>query len=199
MRIVVALAVLVLTTSIAAAQAPGQTLSFDREAPPSAAEPQTVTVNYRGQVMLADGLSLGLLVFSGGAHNDKMAGWGIAGYFLGAPLVHAAHGRGTQALQSLGLRAGLPLLGGMLGYQIGPNDTTCIEGVRADGSYGGGGGCGDHGSIIGMVVGGLAGGFTAMVVDAKYLTKYEKRVTPSWTASIKTSHGGAIVGVSGTF
>jgi hypothetical protein len=201
MRTAVVVAVLVLLTSIAAAQAPGQTMSFDREEPPSATPAmQTVTVNYRNEILLADGLSLGLMLASGPSGNEELAGWGVAGYFLGAPIVHVAHGRGVAALQSFGLRAGLPLLGGMIGYRIGPNDIACTEG-RGDPQYGDGGACsGDQGSITGLALGALAGGITAIVVDSRYLTKYEKQVpAPSWSASLRPTHGGASVGIAGTF
>ena len=201
MRIAVAAAVLVAMTSIAAAQAPGETMSFDPENPPGAVErdPKTITVNYRRDIMLADGLSLGLILAAPAADNEELAGWGVAGYFLAAPIVHVAHGRGVQAVQSFGLRAGLPLLGGLAGYRLGPNDMVCDLG-RPDPQYGdGGGGC-PEGSISGMLVGALAGGVTAVVLDWKYLTKYQKTVpAPSWSASIRPTHGGASVGVSGTF
>jgi len=199
MRIAVVAAVLVALTSIASAQAPGQTMSFDIENPPSAAEPRTVTVNYRRDIMLADGLWLGALIVSAQSENEDLAGWSMTGYFLAAPLVHVAHGRGTQALQSLGLRAGLPLVGALVGYRLGPHDTACIEGARAEGDFGGGG-CGDQGSLSGMILGGLAGGITAVALDWKYLTKYQKTIAaPSWSASIKPTRGGATFGMSGTF
>jgi hypothetical protein len=200
MRIAVVAAVLFVLTGISAAQAPGQTMSFDPENPPGAVEVQTVRVNYRNDILLADGLWVGTLLVSAATENEELAGWSVAGYFLAAPIVHVAHGRGKQAVQSLALRAGLPLVAGMVGYRLGPNDTACIEAAHTDGSWSGdGGGCGE-GSLSGMAFGVLAGGVTAMVLDAKYLTKYEKTVAgPTWSASIKPVRGGASVGVSGTF
>lgn len=202
MRVLLAAAVLVLLTSVAAAQAPGETMSFDPESPPSAQEPQTVTVNYRGQVLLADGLSLGMMILGPVGDNEELAGWGVAGYFLGGPIVHVAHGRGVAALQSFGLRAGLPLFGALLGYRLGPHDTACVYAASdrpVDGGFGEGG-CGDEGSIVGMMVGAVSGGVTAIVLDAKYLTTYKKQVAaPSWSASIKPTHGGVSIGVAGAF
>ena len=204
MRIALVAAVLAAMTSVAAAQAPGQTMSWDHEMPPSVVEPEVVTVNYRRDVVLADGLAIGAIFLGALGDNEEAAAWGVTGYFLAAPIVHVAHGRGVQALQSLGIRAGLPLLGGMLGYRLGPNDTACVYDAgpspEYDGDYHHHGGCGDQGSITGMLLGGVAGGITAMIVDAKYLTKYQKRVSPrSWSASIKPTRGGASFGVSGTF
>lgn len=203
MRIAVIAAVLAALTGIAAAQAPGETMTWDPETPPGAVQrdPQTVTVNYRGDVMLADGLSLALVLAAPVADNEELAGWGVAGYFLAAPIVHVAHGRGVQALQSLGLRAGLPLLGGMIGYRLGPDDTACTYGASPNPDFNPDRGtCPDNGSISGMLVGGLAGGITAIVLDWKFLTKYQKTIAaPAWTASIKPTRGGATFGMSGTF
>lgn len=201
MRIAVIAAVLVVLTSVAAAQAPGETMSWaPEETPPSSQAPQVVKASYRGQVLLADGLSLGMIILGPVGGNDELTGLGFAGYFVGAPIVHIAHGRGGAALQSLGLRMGLPILGGMIGYRLGPNDVVCNEG-RGDPQYGDGGACGgDHGSITGLLVGALAGAVTASVVDATYLTTYEKRVArPSWSASLRPMHGGASVGIAGSF
>ncbi|HTL35488.1 MAG TPA: hypothetical protein VL326_20310 [Kofleriaceae bacterium] len=202
MRIAVAAAVLVVLTSVAAAQAPGQTMSFDPTNPPSAQEPQTITVSYRRDVMMADGLALALVFAAPVSESEELAGWGVTTYFLGAPLVHVAHGRGVAALQSLGLRAGLPLAGALIGYRLGPDDMVCDYGASPNnGDFNPDRGtCPDGGSIIGMVLGGVAGGITAVALDWKYLTKYEKQVPwPSWSASIKPTHGGATVGVSGAF
>lgn len=200
MRLAVAAVLLVLSTSIAAAQAPGQTMSWEPEvAPPSATQPQTTTVNYRNDVLLADGLSLGLVLLAAPTHSPQLAGLGVSGYFLAAPIVHIAHGRGTAALESFGLRATLPLAGAYLGFKLGPQDIACADAAPTDGGLRGGG-CEDQGSIVGMLLGGLAGGVTAMVLDTKYLAKYEKHVAaPTWSASIAPSRGGATVGVAGTF
>ena len=201
MRLAVAALFLVLSTSIAAAQAPGQTMSWEPDPlPPSATQPQAIAVNYRNDVLLADGLSLGLVLLSAPTHSPQLAGLGVSGFFLGAPIVHIAHGRGTAALESFGLRATLPLVGAWIGYRVGPQDIACADAAPGPGEGGLGGGCTDQGSIVGMLLGGLAGGVSAIVIDAHYLTKYERRVAaPTWSASIAPSHGGATVGLAGTF
>jgi hypothetical protein len=203
MRIAVVAAVLLVLTSIAAAQAPGETMTWDPEDPPGAVQrdPQTIRVNYRNDILLADGLWVGTLLVSAATENEELAGWSVAGYFLAAPIVHVAHGRGVQALQSFGLRAGLPLLGGMIGYRMGPDDTACTYGAsNPEYDSPDRGTCPDNGSISGMAFGMLAGSVTAMIVDAKFLTKYTKVVpASSWSASIKPTRGGATFGVSGAF
>jgi hypothetical protein len=200
MRLCLAAAFLVLTTSLASAQAPGQTMSWQPDpAPPSATAPQTITVSYRSHVLVADGLSLAAVIAGNSSDNPGLAAWGVTGYFLAAPIVHLAHGRGIAALESFGLRAGLPFAGAYLGYHLGPRDTGCVADAAADSYPPSGSSCND-GSIIGLLLGGVAGGVGAMVLDAKYLAKYDKRVAaPTWSASINPAHGGVSVGVSGSF
>ncbi|HUS29101.1 MAG TPA: hypothetical protein VMZ53_11340 [Kofleriaceae bacterium] len=201
MRTVVVAAVLTALTSVAAAQAPGETMSWPvEEAAPSTTtpEPQTVTVSYRRDILIADGLAVGAIFLGPLGDNEELTGWGMVGYMFAAPVVHIAHGRGVTALQSLGLRAGLPLLGAYVGYNVGPDDAICVESVSGyDGPSHSS--CGGDGSLVGMILGGMAGGVTAMVLDAKYLAKYEKRTAPTWSASIKPARGGLSLGVSGTF
>jgi hypothetical protein len=73
MRIAVALAVLVISTSIAAAQAPGETMSWEPDpVPPSAVAPQSLSVSYRSDILLADGLSLGLVLLGPVAHHAEI-------------------------------------------------------------------------------------------------------------------------------
>jgi hypothetical protein len=200
MRFAFATVLLVATTSIASAQAPGQTMSWEPEAaPPSAAVPQTITVSYRGQVLLSDGLSLGLVFAGAYSDNPLLSVTGMTGYLVAAPIVHIAHGRGTAALGSFGLRAGLPMIGSMLGNRIGPRDTGCAANTPDGGFQQDDSRCND-GSRSGLLVGALVGVAAAIVVDTKYLAKYERHVAvPSWTASINPIHGGVNVGVSGSF
>lgn len=89
-----------------------------------------------------------------------VAGVGIAGYLLGGPIVHASHDRWGIAAASLGLRLGLPLVGGMAGSKL--------ENCHVSSSYDEGM-CGLAGLILGMGVGML----TAIVIDAAVLS-YER-------------------------
>jgi hypothetical protein len=202
MRIAVLVAALVASTSIAAAQAPGQTMSWDPEVPPPAAAPVRVeptTVSYRGQIITADVASFGLMLVGPLVDDNEpdLSGIGFAGYFLAAPLVHAAHGRGGAAVKSLGLRIGLPFLGGLVGYRLGPDDMACVQ-AGTDGRAPHGG-CGDHGSLIGLLLGAAAGAGTAMYVDAKYLSHYETTRVVTWSAGIAPTRGGAALSFSGSF
>ncbi len=206
MRIAAIAVALLAMTSIAAAQAPGQTMSWDPGYPPAYAPlPQpapleTVTVSYKSHIITADLVSLGLMVLGPvvDERDASLSGLGLSGYFLAAPIVHLAHGRGGAAVKSLGLRVALPVLGGWAGYRIGPDDTSCVQAVDEYG-HGGHGGCDDHGSIIGLVLGGLFGVGTAMYVDAKYLAKYETTRPAMWSAGITPTRGGASLSFSGSF
>ena len=210
MRFVAVLAVL-MSSSIAAAQAPGQTMSWDPSVPPTViptlvpAGPPT-QVSYRKDILLADGISLGLMLLGPALAGDEMgdggaqlAGIGLSGYFLAAPIVHLAHGRGGSAVKSFAMRSTFPLLGAYLGYQIGPSDTACVQ-YESDPEYSHGHshGCGG-GSIAGLVLGGLAGAGAAMYIDAAYLAKYEKPAPLMWSASVRRTHGGYSVGISRQF
>lgn len=193
-----AVAAIVLTSFVAAAQAPGQTLSFDVEGPP---EPmtQTVKVSYRDHVLLADGLSVATMTLGTAATRDEnLFGLGFSGYVLGAPIVHLAHGRGGAAAKSFALRVGLPLAGGFLGFKLGPNDVVCAGSSVETDYVGHGKGC-EGGSFTGLLVGMLGGAAAAVYVDARYLATYEKSAAPTWSAGITRTNGGAMVGIGRAF
>lgn len=205
MRILPVLAIL-MTSSIAAAQAPGQTLEYvpaETHDEPIAA--QTETVSYRKQVLLADGLSVAAIALGPVLARDsdgggRLALLGVAGYMLGAPLVHLAHGRGGAAFKSLGLRTALPMLGALAGFKVGPNDLVCAQTAQSYEGGHGGGSC-PGGSITGALGGLLIGSIAAAAIDAKYLARYETtRTAPTWSASVHHVRGGGMtVGVSGGF
>jgi hypothetical protein len=200
MRIAVVAATLLLTTSIATAQAPGETVTWDPEAPPStvAVQAPPMTVSYRGQILAADAASIGLSVLGPLVTRDEsLSGIGFAGFFVAAPIVHLAHGRGMAAAKSLGLRVALPFVGAMAGYRFGPDDLTCHSSPGIDGKPGGS--CDDHGSLVGLLVGAAAGGISAMVIDVKYLARYQTTRPQTWSAGIQPTRGGMALSVAGSF
>jgi hypothetical protein len=111
---------------------------------------------YGGETLLADGLSVGLIVL-GEASRSSAAIVGLAGYVLGGPIVHAAHGRVGIAFADLALRLGAPLLMGVVGGMIdlatsGPcREDLCLPG------------------LAGAAIGVLAGHVTAVTLDAAAL------------------------------
>lgn len=126
---------------------------------------------YGGDVLLADGVALGLLVIGGslqsGGHDTIGSSLMIAGlgtYVLGGPAVHLAHDRPGAALGSLALRAGLPVASAYVGASL----ERCTPGEWF---------CG----LGGAVLGGLAGMAGAVVLDTAvlaYAPRAEVRVSP---------------------
>lgn len=108
---------------------------------------------YGLQTLTVDALSIGVL-----AVGDSKAGTyiGLGGYFLGGPLVHAAHGHVGKACGSLGLRAGAPIVGAIVGYAA----ERCGD-QSEDEDYV----CGTNGAAVGVLIGAAA----AIVVDAAVL------------------------------
>lgn len=203
MRILPVAAIL-LSSSLAAAQAPGQTLEYVPDDEPITAPALALeTVSYRKQVLLADGLSVAAIalgpVLARDGSGGKLAMLGVAGYVFGAPLVHLAHGRGGAAFKSLGLRTALPMLGAIAGFKLGPNDLMCGQSESSETGHGGGGCPG--GSISGAIGGLLIGSIAAAAIDSKYLARYETmRTAPTWSAGVQHVRGGGMtVGVSGGF
>jgi hypothetical protein len=65
---------------------------------------------------MADGTSLiALPLVSAFTSSVEFGVAALGGYFLAPPIIHGAHGRWGIAAGSLGLRVGLPVLGGLLG------------------------------------------------------------------------------------
>jgi hypothetical protein len=65
--------------------------------------------------LLVDGASIGLFIAGAAGDASPLVGLGAAGYFLGSPIVHFAHGRPGAAVGSLGLHLGLPVIGAGIG------------------------------------------------------------------------------------
>lgn len=86
--------------------------------PPSPAVPADASEDpgagaYTGWLVLADAAALGLTFGGLAAESSPLALAGAAALFLGAPAVHVAHRQPGRAVGSLGLRLGVPVLGGM--------------------------------------------------------------------------------------
>lgn len=130
-----------------------------------------------------------LLSLDGGGGSD--AGAGTAGavalgtYLLGGPIVHVVHDRWGKAFGALGLLAGLPATGALIGY--GASDGCSGDSCREDAA----------------VWGGIAGGLAAPIVDGLALGWASKGDTGVAAAPVlpfaMPQRGGAIVGVGGVF
>ena len=62
---------------------------------------------------MSDAMSVALIAQGGSSNSSALAYVGVAGYVAGSPVIHAAHGSITKPFVSLGLRLGLPALGGL--------------------------------------------------------------------------------------
>ena len=156
---------------------------------------------YGWQTLITDGASLAMLM-GAASSNDSAGTWlALSGltYSLGGPTVHWAHGNVGKGAASLGLRLGLPVGLGLLGYATG----SALSGGKG---YGG--------AVFGAL--GFVLGFpAAMAIDSAALaredveedepdTQGKVQTTPRVAAfqvhpDVQTSHTGAQVGVRGTF
>jgi hypothetical protein len=158
---------------------------------------------YGWQTLLADGASIGLIigggVATGSGSNSSIGSMlstvGSLGYLIGGPIVHLANGRPLPALGSLGLRAGLPVGGGLVGILVGL--------AACDRSSGG-----DFGSGLCVValgaLGFVGGAIAAIAADAAWLAR--KPVEPPkpqqgmrWLPDLSLSPTGGSAGVRGSF
>lgn len=151
-RLAVLVAACVLAASSTALAAPPGMV------PVESPTPATRTQHYGYQIFLAD---LGWFAAAGLlAKSDASGGGGdlvVLGYYGAGPAIHLAHGNQSGAAKSLAARALLPLAGGVIGLTLGSQGTT----ADSDSALGG------------MVIGALAGGVTAMVLDWTVIGKKE--------------------------
>jgi hypothetical protein len=199
MRFVIAASVL-LSTTIASAQAPGTVAIAPLDAEPvpglDVVPLPSETVSYRAQVHLADGASVLAVIGGGMSGNGEIAAMGFAGYFVGAPLVHLANGQPARAAKSLGLRVALPMLGALAGFKLMGEDTASDSAHSCTGDPASA--CvGMGGSLVGLMLGGMLGAVTASYIDGKYLASYER--PRAWSPNIAPMRGGVSLGLSGSF
>lgn len=167
------------------------------DAPP-AEEPSDVSptrYDYRFQVIGTDITTIALsfivdrIASDGGSRPGTLATFTIASYFFVAPMIHGVHRQGKRALASFGLRAGLPLLLGVIGEHVDgtPKCSICQDTLRSDGK------------LIGLT----AGALIAMAVDGVLLARpIYRRIEPpraAWAPALTGVRGGATAGVLGTF
>jgi hypothetical protein len=167
------------------------------EPPPAEAQQSSTpprTTWYGWQTLASDGAALTLIVGGGVlASQVEQGGYVVAMgglvYLVGAPVVHFTHERAGAGLGSLGMRAGLPLLGAA----IGASAEDCSGEFL----------CGLAGAFIGFFVGSSA----AIAIDASLLAYEEEqsfdadyaRRSSTWTLvpNVTTTHAGA--SLVGTF
>jgi hypothetical protein len=148
-------------------QAPPSGVPAARETLPPA-EPRRESRWYGWQTLIADGGWLTMALVSRATHSEELLLASIGGYALGAPAVHAAHGRVQVGFGSLAIRLLMPLVTGAVGYSLDPpkacadNESVCND---------------DDGSGLGL---GLVLGITAAIAfDAAVLAREDVPVKSS--------------------
>jgi hypothetical protein len=115
---------------------------------------------YGWQTLAVDGTSLALAIGGGVSRQDLVTGFGVAGLFVGAPIVHFAHGRVGAGFASAGLRVGLPIVAALIGF-------------AAEDCHGG-----DFCGLGGLAIGVLVGGASAIALDAAVLAREDVKRDP---------------------
>ncbi|HTR53267.1 MAG TPA: hypothetical protein VMJ10_21375 [Kofleriaceae bacterium] len=179
MRFVVAFAVAITLPSVASADPPGATPDATQASPPGLTPAEPTHRSYGLQVLAVDALSLGLMVGGGGGVMSEV---GALGYAFGGAAIHLGHDRNGQALGSVLLHVGLPVLGGYIGYRMNyPNDD-------------------DEGPIISTFLGIAVGVAAATTIDATILAHDEDPAPPRWSPTFaRTPRGGMTFGLARTF
>jgi hypothetical protein len=123
---------------------------------------------YGWQTLTADGASLAVTLGGIGMNASPVAVVGVGGLYLAAPAVHLAHGRVGVAFGSLGLRMGLPVLGGVIGFAAAAPCSSAESKQFL--------GCAFHGWGE-AAVGGLLGLGAAVVLDAALLAHGTREIS----------------------
>ncbi|HVH47346.1 MAG TPA: hypothetical protein VM925_33655 [Labilithrix sp.] len=177
---------------------PNTTLPSASEEGPSHGTPHSLHYDggwYGWQTLIVDGVSAGATIVPVSASQFELAAVGLAGYVLGGPIVHAAHGRWATAGIALALRVALPTLAGGIAYQVAATIDPCRkteEGVGCDGA----------GLGLAAVVGffGLLGAAGATAIDSAVLAHDDRPPsTNTVTLGVRPTRGGVVAGLGGTF
>jgi hypothetical protein len=161
-------------------------------APPLRTAPREATREsetrwYGWQTLIADGGALGFAVAAGSVNqraNSPSTGLAYASlgiYLLGGPVIHLGHQSPGRAAASLGMRAGMPVLFGL----IGAGAEHCS----------GGDWCG----LSGAAIGGSLGIIAAISLDAALLAREPVESHPTALSNLRISVGSDRIFASGTF
>jgi hypothetical protein len=123
---------------------------------PIAPAPAAATRWYGWQPLVADANAVLLVLAASSTKSGALGLSGLGTYLLAPPIIHLAHGRPGAAAGSFTLRVILPFTGGLLGGALA---TGCSSGPYC--------------KLNGVVLGGLAGLVSAIVIDAAAIS-YEE-------------------------
>lgn len=166
---------------------------------PEVVVPAAREASYAGEVLVADGISAGVMlasIFLPSTGGVVTLG-GLGGYVFASPIVHLAHGSPWRALGSLGLRtvlpAGLGVGGAYAGFAL---STARCSGLQCLGGIVVGALLGVTGLVFGMA--------SASAVDAGFLARERvpvKALPVNVSPYVTPTAAGTDVGLqaSGTF
>lgn len=157
-------------------------------APAAPPPPKMVKDTYGGHVALADGVAVGLILLGAQTEAEPLIAAGVAGYFLGGPIVHSAHGRGKTSAASLGLRVLGPLASGAVGAGV----FQIAYGRPSEGQD-------DYAAPLGFAVGAAVGLVVSPILDATVLARTEWFNDLPLVPQVSLSPKGGSVGLTGTF
>lgn len=156
--------------------------------PPNGVEAVTERQWYGAQTLIADGVSLGVLLLGVKTDETSLMVVGTAGLVLVPPFMHWSHDNVATGFGSLALRVLPPIAGALLVFDgIGYSDAKAPRNSTE--------------SAIGTIVL-LAWVPTAVSVDAAvlaYETKPVESARTRWRPSLSLVRGGATLGASGAF
>lgn len=198
MRRLLPLALVSLCTTTVRAQPPGLTPVCP--SPVTPAEPSKTKRQasaYRGSIVATDGVALGFMLWSLQRERELDGGAGLVAlslttYGLAAPGVHLIKGRSKEALASLALRVGLPLVIGAIGNEL----------AGCDYDYDPTNGRCDDYDLGGWVKGAAVGAIIASAIDIGVLAKADPAPAPrrrTWTPTLRGTTDGVALGVAGAF
>jgi hypothetical protein len=141
---------------------------------------------YGWQILTSDAATLATtLVLFNVEKNENVAGTNFyAGYLLGGPIVHAAHGNLGTAVGSLAVRAGMPIAGTFVGCAAYGDQSEML------------------GCLPGAALGFLIGMGGAIAIDASALAYRDAKPKPKSfevLPSANMSKTGATFGLQGSF
>jgi hypothetical protein len=168
------------------AASPGQAQVADP--PYHEGQPGTNESEWYGlSILLVDGLIVGGSALALDLESDDMLATVAAAWVLGGPIGHLVHGEMRNAAMSLGLRLGLPLLGGYLGKTIAGDCFEC-NGPHALEEI-----------LAGVLLGTLAASLIDMSVVARTRSTRKRVDSTAWAPQLGVSGSQVTAGVAGWF
>ncbi len=155
-------------------------------------EPEQTNRWYGSWGLAVDGVALTFASLGFFDHSAPLCLVGGGIYMIGTPLIHVGHHQPGRAAGSFFLRAGLPAVFALVGYQVGLASWTDDHTSDSRNDRLGLG-------LEGIVLGAFAGGAVAAVIDDLLLAREPIRKEPSVTVAFVPTARGATLALGGRF